>query len=177
MIALRPELISTYNQVGSDSYCQHYLHLWENRNPLPYIESSFTEEVVAGEIQDDNLVHFIIEEKGEMAGIIKLVRNAPVESFTGQEAILLEKIYLLSTFTGQGLGKKCLQYVIDFATRQGKKVLWLDTMKKGRALQFYLDAGFIIWSEKDHHFKEILADQRPMYVLGYPLEKNFSAAH
>ncbi len=169
MIPLTAELISTYNSVGTSSYRQHYLHLWTNRNPTQYIEKSFTTQVVASEIKDSNLGLFLIEEKGEVAGILKLVIDAPTEGYTGRQSLMLEKIYILKSHSGQGLGKKCIRFVIDLTESMGKKILWLCTMKKGRALEFYLDLGFEIFGEKLLPFPNVLDDQRPMYKLKYLL--------
>lgn len=169
MIPLTSELISTYNRVGTASYHQHYLHLWPNEDPSQYIESSFTPEVIDREIKDSNLQHFLIEQQDEIAGILKLIVDAPTYDFSRQEAIHLEKIYILEEHSGQGLGKKCINFVIDLAESKGKKVLWLDTMKKGRALNFYLNLGFEIFGEKLLEFPNVHDDQRPMYKLRYSL--------
>ncbi len=169
MIPLTPELILTYNRVGTASYHQHYLHLWPEEDPSHYIESSFTTQVMAREIKDPNLRHFLIEQEGEIAGILKLVVDAPTNTHSHHEAMLLEKIYLLKTYSGKGLGKKCINYVIDLAESKGKKILWLDTMKKGRALNFYLGLGFEIFGEKLLDFSSAHNDQRPMYKLMYKL--------
>jgi len=169
MIPLTPELISTYNRIGAASYHQHYLHLWPNEDPSQYIESSFTAEVMKRDIRDSNLRHYIIKQEGEAAGILKLIVDAPTLDYTRQQAMLLEKIYILNEYSGKGLGKKCINYVIASAHSMGKKVLWLDTMKKGRALKFYLDLGFEIFGEKLLEFPNALDDQRPMYRLRYIL--------
>ncbi|MGB5238012.1 MAG: GNAT family N-acetyltransferase [Flavobacteriaceae bacterium] len=165
IIPLTPELISTYNRVGTDSYHEHYLHLWPNANPSDYIDNNFNAQLVAQEIKDKNLRHFLVEEQGEVAGIMKLVVDSPIEPYSARQAIFLEKIYLLNRHSGQGMGKKCISYIIEFSNSLGKEILWLDTMQKGRALGFYLDLGFEIFGEKLLHFSNALQDQRPMYQL------------
>ena len=169
MLRLTTEHIATYIEVGEISYCQHYLHLWENRDPRPYINTSFTREVVSEELKDPNFIHFIVMNDSKAVGVLKIVINAELGNYSADQSMLLEKIYLLSEYSGMGLGTKCLDFVRDFARSKDKEVLWLDTMKNGRALAFYLEYGFNIVGEKDLGFNEAIPSEKPMYILQYEL--------
>lgn len=169
IVAVSQDTLETYIEVGIASYHQHYLHLWKDENPAPYLENNFRRELVEQDLKNINLNHLLIKDNHEVIGILKIVKNAPVAQYKAEEAMLLEKIYLLASYTGQGLGKKSLQFAIDLATVSGKKVLWLDTMKKGRALDFYLDLGFHIIGEKDLSYPSVLNDQKEMYLLVYEI--------
>ncbi|MGI9545864.1 MAG: GNAT family N-acetyltransferase [Flavobacteriaceae bacterium] len=170
MIPVSKDTISTYIEVGINSYCQHYLHLWPEKDPAPYIENSFTTEVVQQDLKNPNLRHFILSEDNEFVGILKIVVDAAIAQYTEKEAMLLEKIYLLAPYSGKGLGKLFLMNVMDLAVSYGKNILWLDTMKKGRALSFYLDFGFYIIGEKELEFPSALEDQKSMYLMVYELQ-------
>ena len=161
--------IDTYIEVGKESYCQHYLHLWQNSDPEPYISSSFTVHVVQNELKNPNFIHFLVQEGKSTAGIIKIVVDAGYGEYEAKEAMLLEKIYLLESFAGMGLGTACLNQISEYARSLGKSVLLLDTMKNGRPLPFYLNYGFEIIGEKELEFKGVLESQKPMYVLCYKL--------
>ena len=154
-----------YISTGIRSYRQHYLHLWPNQDPTPYIESSFTIEVLAREIEDPNNRHFLVYYKEVPAGILKIVLNRPIDAYSAKEAIHLEKVYLLSEFTGRRLGAAVLNFVTDYGRSKGKRVLWLGTMKKGPALGFYLKNGFEITSEKLLSLPGALKEERPMFIL------------
>ena len=83
--------------------------------------------------------------------------------------MLLEKIYLLEEYAGTGLGTQSLKLITAYARSLGKIVLWLDTMKKGRALSFYQEFGFQIVGEKELEFERVLENEKPMYILLYKL--------
>ena len=166
---LSEELVDTYIDVGIQSYHEHYLHLWPEGNPHPYVESSFTREVVHRELLDTNAQHFLILKQNQVVGILKVILNAPLKKYPGKNALLLEKIYLLRSFSGQGIGKICLDIVVEYARSLEKDILWLDTMKKGRALSFYQDFGFRIVGEKKLPFQSALEDQSAMYILAYEI--------
>ena len=169
LIRLKKEQIRTYIEVGIKSYCQHYLHLWEDRDPEPYISKSFTENVVIDELQDANVVHFLTTHEDQVVGIIKVLINAALGETPSEKAMLLEKIYLLSEYAGQGLGRQCLDHMVELAKAENKEVLWLDTMKNGRALSFYLDYGFTISGERELEFAKAIPAEKPMYILKYDL--------
>jgi len=161
---------SIYIKTGTRSYNQHYAHLWAKGDTSPYLESSFTPEVVKKELADSNSAHFIIRNGGETAGILKIVKNKPVAHYPGEDALLLEKLYLLSECSGKGLGSSTLIFVQDYAKNLNKKVMWLDAMKNARALRFYVNHGFIIYSERLHWSPLVLEAERPMYIMIKKLE-------
>ena len=110
MIPVSIDTINSYIEVGKNSYCQHYLHLWPANNPAPYIENNYTTEVVQQDLKDPNLLHYSISKDNEIVGILKIVVDAAVAQYSGKESMLLEKIYLLAPYSGQGLGKQCLRH-------------------------------------------------------------------
>ena len=156
---------ATYIKVGTAAYCQHYLHLWLENDATAYLESSFTIGVLQREEQDKNSALFIINYNGKAVGILKFTINCKLYPFSKKEAIYLDKIYILNEYSGKGIGKKVLQFVVARAKELHKKLLWLDTMQNGPALNFYIKNGFEIHSEKLLHYPKAIENERPMFVL------------
>ena len=163
--AVRQANKETYTEVGSLSYRQHYTHLWEKGDPTPYLAGSFTAEVLDGELRDGCSAHFIVSVGGKEAGILKIIKDCPVGTFSAKEALLIEKIYLLNNFTGMGIGAAVLEFAEAYAWRLAKKVIWLDTMQKGPALPFYLKHHYRILQEHKLHYDGVIDEERPMFVL------------
>ncbi|WP_343485716.1 GNAT family N-acetyltransferase [Allomuricauda sp. d1] len=161
--------IGVYIDTGKQSYIEHYLHLWKNDDPSPYISRSFTPEIVRSEINDDNNAHFLVKMNNDTMGIVKLVLNKGFGAFDGEEALLAEKIYLLKDHSGRGLGKQVLQFIMKLAKRLNKKVVWLDTMKKGRTLGFYQKNGFKIVKETSLKLSNVKISESAMWVLAREL--------
>jgi len=155
----------TYSQVGIRSYIQHYLHLWKNADPGPYIRNGFSRDAVARELKDPGNAHYLILRENVPVGIIKIIRDREVSGFSPQHAMLLERLYLLQEYSGKGIGKQALDFVTDEALKMGKRVLWLDTMRKGPALLFYRKHGFVVLEEKTLHYPDSIEEERPMYIL------------
>lgn len=173
IVPLTEQLFKTYIEVGIIAYNQHYHHLWKNKISRPYITSSFTTFVLEREIQDTKTELFVIKNQNTSIGILKLDLDARLNSYSEKEALLLDKIYLLKEHSRKGVGKKVLDFTETRARELHKKILWLDTMRSGGALKFYLKNGFHIYGKTKLRFSEALEAERPMYIMVKKLEDNF----
>lgn len=162
---LHPDLLRDYIAVGKQSYSEHYLHLWKNQNPQSYFEVSFTVPQVQFEMRDSNSENYLIRCDQEYAGILKLSKHQGWGSWTDHEALYLHRIYLLQGFSGKGVGKVTLEFVETYAKKLAKKVIWLETMKKGKALNFYKNNGFEIAGETQIDLRGVLPEEKGMWVL------------
>jgi GNAT superfamily N-acetyltransferase len=162
---LTPETFNDYCDIGKQAYTEHYLHLWPNADPTPYFVSSFTIAVLDDELKNRNTRLYIIRKGTTGIGILKLVKDKGVHTHPPEVSMLLEKVYVLNEYTGQGSGLEILKLVETYAKSLGKTILWLEAMKKGRAFSFYKQHGFSIVQEKELPFKESLPEERGMYIL------------
>lgn len=162
---ITPEVYASYIDVGIRAYNQHYLHLWPNGNSLPYIESSFTRVVLETEERDDNTILYRILSNRKAIGVLKITLNASLASFSEKEALCLDKIYILNEHSGKGIGKKALRFATLRAKEMQKEIVWLDTMQKGPALDFYIKNGFEIHSESKVSLPTILEEESLMWIM------------
>lgn len=162
---LTRDLFNSYIEVGTKAYDQHYLHLWPEGDSTPYLKRSFTENVLLEEEENCNSDLFVIYVGTDPVGILKLIKNKGIERFSATDALLLDKVYILKEHSGKGIGKVVMQFVVSFARSLMKKVVWLDTMKKGRALNFYLKNGFEILKETRLSLETAIEEEKGMYIL------------
>jgi GNAT superfamily N-acetyltransferase len=162
---LEVSLYQTYIEVGVLAYRQHYLHLWEDQNPDPYINISFTLEVLRNEALNGNTKLFLIYKDALAIGILKINLDHDLGHHPSKEVLLLDKIYIMKAYSGQGVGKNVLDFVEKLARSSNKKMIALDTMKHGPALDFYKKNGFKIFEEIQLGFSTVKDDQRGMYVM------------
>lgn len=162
---ISPKTYDDYIKVGTRAYQQHYLHLWPNGNSAPYIASSFTRAILEDEEDDQNTILYCILSNKKAVGVLKISLNASLAPFSETEALCIDKIYILKEHSGKGIGKKVLQFVLLRAKEMHKKIVWLDTMQKGPALDFYLKNGFEIHSERKVAFPTVLENERLMWVM------------
>lgn len=162
---LTPNLHETYIKTGTQAYNQHYLHLWMDGDSAPYIQGSFTTSVLQKEATDNNTILYLIQRNGKAVGILKITLNSPLKPYASTEALYVDKIYILNAYSGQGIGKKVLQFVQLRAKESNKKIVWLDAMQKGPALDFYLKNGYEIYGESKVPYATVKEDEKLMWIL------------
>lgn len=160
----------SYIAIGTQAYNQHYLHLWPNGDSTTYIQSSFTNNVLEKEAQDTNTNLFIIHQNKLPAGILKITLDKSLGTYSEKDALYVDKIYILKEHTSSGIGKKVLQFISLRAKELGKKIIWLDAMQNGPALNFYLKNGFEIHGETKIPFENAIEKEKPMYVMVKKIE-------
>lgn len=167
---LEPEQYEAYCKTGEQAYRDHYLHLWPDQDPTPYISTSFTNECIARESREENTLHFMVCRGEKYIGIVKLVKFEQIRDLPQPAPMFLEKIYLLNRYTGKGYGQEILGQIESLSLREGMKTLWLATMKKGFPLRFYQKHGFKIVGEQQLPFQDSIPEERGMYILSKSLE-------
>ncbi|MCB0374103.1 MAG: GNAT family N-acetyltransferase [Muricauda sp.] len=167
-IHLEPVTLSnleTYLDVGKQSYCEHYLHLWENEDPTPYISNGLTKNVVTRELADPNALHYLIQQDQATVGILKLVKDCGIDEIAQADSLKAEKIYFLKTYSGKGFGKQVLQFIEELAKGLNKKYVWLDTMQKGNPIHFYQKQGYTIKRESEVVLPNAKPSEKAMWIL------------
>ncbi|MEM9362836.1 MAG: GNAT family N-acetyltransferase [Bacteroidota bacterium] len=163
--AVTSDLIYKYLETGLASYQQHYLHLWKNQDPNPYVTQNFTSEIVTQELTDPNIENFLVKVDDATIGIVKLIRNKALDDYDANSSLLIQKIYLLHEHSGKGYGHQLIGLLETHAKKLKKKVIWLGAMKKGNALRFYLKNGFTIHGESKLELPNAIDEERPMWIL------------
>lgn len=157
--------VSDYIKTGVQAYNEHYLHLWKDRNSDSYISISFTEETVNQELTNSNSLNFLIKYEDLNVGILKISKNKGWGKWKDRNALYLHRLYLLNAYSGKGIGRTALEFTEKSAINLNKKVVWLEAMKKGDALNFYLKNGFNIVGETSIELKGIKPTEKEMWVL------------
>ncbi|GAB5475269.1 MAG: hypothetical protein Mars2KO_33680 [Maribacter sp.] len=162
---LHPKTFQDYIEVGTRAYNQHYLHLWPLQDSSPYISNSFTLEILEKEERDENTLLYLIKSDSKVVGVLKFTLNARLDGYTQQDALYVDKIYIQREYSGKGIGGKTIQFVLLRAAELQKKIVWLDAMQKGPALNFYLKNGFDIYGESEIRLPTVLETEKQMYIM------------
>ena len=160
--------------IGRATYEPYYTHLWHEGGVEWYLHRCFNAETLTRELQDPNIEYYLAEpETGRIAGLLKLVYHAapPATIATGgdapdvfQDALYLEKIYLMPEFFGKGVGQVLLSMIVQKAQDLGRKALWLQVMHSG-PVTAYEKAGFKKVGESRFEFDLLRMEERGAWVM------------
>lgn len=127
---------------------------WGNskENMISYLNSAFSNKQLKSEINEEQSVFYFAKIDYATVGYIKINFGSAQTDLKDDEAMELERIYVLEKFQGKKIGKKLLNYVIEIAKKRGMKYLWLGVWEKNeKAINFYKSQGFTTFNS--HSFK------------------------
>ena len=71
----------------------------------------------------------------------------------GQECLHVNQIHVLPEHQGQGVGRKCMEFIMKRGARLGLKIRLQVLKVNPRALAFYKRLGFTVEDESDAHLQ------------------------
>ncbi|MEX0316236.1 MAG: GNAT family N-acetyltransferase [Allomuricauda sp.] len=108
-----------------------------------YINSAFSSEKLASEIKNPNTwFYFVLDEK-EIVGYFKLNRGDAQSDIKDDQSLELERIYVIQSYQGKGIGHWILDQTKQIAKKQQIHHIWLGVWEKNQAaIRFYQRHGF-----------------------------------
>ena len=117
-----------------------------------FLAAAYSPSKIARELADASYTCFVAERGGAMAGYALLHDGAVEACVRGPAPVELERIYVLRSALGAGLGQALLDRCEARALELGKRTLWLGVWERnGRAQAFYRRNGFA--EAGDHSFQ------------------------
>lgn len=157
-----------------DSYSQIFANHWTENGLELYLEREFGTRRLKLELTDDNYEYHFIKKNGKNVGFIKINYKSSDE-LSELDNCELEKIYILPSYSGMGIGKTAMTAIINQVQQKTKKVFFLcviDTNKN--AIAFYENLGFEFYGKtrlEAPHFRDEL---RGMNRMQLKLNKEYS---
>ena len=108
-----------------------------------YIDIAFAKETTLDQLKNPNSDFYFVFMDEQLVGYFKLnVDNAQTDIKT-EEAIELERIYVLQEYQGKQIGKMMLQKALRIASEKHKEYIWLGVWEKNvDAIRFYQKHNF-----------------------------------
>ena len=108
-----------------------------------YLNAAFGEETLKKELLDPLSEFYFAKKEGETIGYFKVNLGDAQTDFQEEDAMELERIYVIAEFQNQRIGQKILDEVIEMAIQRKMRYLWLGVWEKNtRAIEFYLRNNF-----------------------------------
>ncbi len=156
---------SILQTVGRQTYEPYYSHLWKPGGVDWYMERCFGLETLSSELLDSGIEYWLAkDESGNIAGFLKLLLNKPLPDNGLENALYLEKIYLMPAFFGNGNGRIMMEFVRQRAIALRREAIWLMVLKSG-PVKAYESAGFQIVGEVHWDFELLLPAERSGWVM------------
>ena len=108
-----------------------------------YTSVAFTSQKLLTELQNPDSQFYFAIIYGEKVGYMKLNYSSAQTELQDDNAIELERIYVLADQQGKKIGNQLLDFAIDKAKTENKHFIWLGVWEHNQAAQrFYERNGF-----------------------------------
>lgn len=109
-----------------------------------YLARNYNREVLSEELQNPDSTFYFLEKAGEVAGYLKVNVGAAQSEEIADNALEVERIYVLPNFKRQGIGRQLIELALRQAQEQQKTVVWLGVWEANHAaIAFYQKMGFV----------------------------------
>lgn len=118
-------------------------------NMKQYLEESFSVEKLVSELGDGMAAFYLASLNNKVIGYLKLNFGRAQTELKDNNAIEIERVYVLKEFHGKGVGQLLYEKAIQVAKQAKAAYVWLGVWEENpRAIKFYEKNGFV---EFDRH--------------------------
>ena len=113
-----------------------------------YLSENMNAEKIEEEFADKESRFYFIEKNGTPAGYLKLNFGSAQTEPVGNDAMEIERIYVLKDFQGQSAGQMLFDHSMAVAKENHMKYIWLGVWEYNKkAMSFYAKNDFIEFGE------------------------------
>jgi GNAT superfamily N-acetyltransferase len=134
----KPSDAALLAEVGAQAFRDAFAADVPEDDVAEYLAASFTPERLAAQIADRLTLLLIAESDGEAIGYACLCPSQPPRCVKGADPVQLERLYLLKTWYGRGVGSSLMRACLSEARQRGYRTMWLSSWELNtRANSFY----------------------------------------
>lgn len=149
-------------QIGRITFEQTFSSSNSNENMEKYLKEGFSLSKLQGEIDDPNAEFYFAMQDNNIIGYLKLNIGQSQTEIKNENALEIERIYVLKEFHGQNIGQQLFEKAVERALSQKVDFIWLGVWEENRrAIQFYTKNGFIAFDK--HIFR--LGDEEQTDIM------------
>jgi GNAT superfamily N-acetyltransferase len=120
-----------------------------------YTSQKFSNDAILKELAGPENIFHIAYHNGQPAGYSKISLNTMHPGITEKNITKLERLYVLKSFYGSGIGKELFEFIVQLSRRHCQNGIWLNVWKENsRAINFYSKNKFVIVGSKDFKLTE-----------------------
>lgn len=136
--------LTQLQKIGKTTFAETFTEHNTKEDLDKYLEESFSNEKLSSELNNLYSSFYFAEIEDNVVGYLKINFGASQTELKDNEALEIERIYVLQAFHGKKLGQALYEKAIAIAKEMKVKYVWLGVWEQNhRALQFYKKNGFV----------------------------------
>ncbi|MGM9479457.1 GNAT family N-acetyltransferase [Pedobacter sp. GSP4] len=138
-----PTNLSTLQEIAKTTFYEAFAGVNSKEDMQLYLDNNFAAEKLSGELNNKDAQFYFAMSDGQAIGYLKINLGQAQTENLDNNALEIERIYVLEAFHGQQVGQLLYQKAIDIAYQIQAPFVWLGVWEENhRALRFYQKNGF-----------------------------------
>lgn len=134
--------IKKLQEIGRTTFFEAFAGVNTVENMKDYLENSFSEEKLKTELNNKDSQFYFALVDGNVVAYLK-INTGEAQNEKMNDALEIERIYVLKAFYGKNVAQNLYQKAIDIAYEMQVGTVWLGVWEENyRALRFYEKNGF-----------------------------------
>ena len=165
-----PAEIKLLQTISQQTFSETFSAANSSEDMQKYLAGAFSVEKLTAELNDKNTEFYFARLHNQVIGYLKINTGASQTELHDENALEIERIYVVKSFQSMGIGKILLDKAIEVALHKKKEYIWLGVWEKNeKALAFYKKNDFVIISEHSFFMGD---DEQLDYIMKKDL-KNY----
>ena len=144
--------IAELQKISKNTFSETFAAANTEENMVKYLDENFSSEKLLTEIENPDTEFYFALQGENIVGYIKLNFRQSQTELQDDNAIEIERIYLLKEYQGKNIGKLLYDKAVEIAAQNHANYIWLGVWEENvRAIQFYKKNGFVEFGK--HTFK------------------------
>ena len=157
-----PEDLILLEQISRATFLETFADSNSAENMSRYLTENMSADKLRTELSNDQSAFFLVEADTNVIGYLKINQGSAQTENKYEHALEIERIYVLHSYHGKGIGKMMLDFAMESARSMKADVVWLGVWEHNlRAISFYRKHGFVAFDE--HVF--MLGDDRQIDIM------------
>ena len=150
--------IDQLQKIGRQTFYETFSSANAEENMREYLESGFSIEKLMTELNDKNAAFYFAKLHDNVIGYLKLNFGTSQTELKHDNALEIERIYVLKEYHGKKVGQILYDKAIEVAKNKKAEYVWLGVWEENpKAINFYKKNGFV---EFDKHMFRLGNDEQ-----------------
>lgn len=162
-----PNDLNQLQKIGRQTFAETFSAANTEENLKNYLETGFSSEKLRAELNDPNSEFYFALLVKKVIGYLKLNFGPSQTELKDDDALEIERIYVLKEFHGKKVGQLLYEKAMQIAWEKKAAYVWLGVWEENpRAINFYRKNGFV---EFDKHVFRLGDDEQTDIMMKLPL--------
>ena len=170
IIAVTLNDLALLQKIGIETFYESFSSVNTEENMTQYLAEAYSLEKLTNELNNPNSSFYFALVNDKIIGYLKINFGDSQTELKQDNALEIERIYVLQEFHGKKIGQLLFEKAMELAIQKMADYVWLGVWEENpRAISFYKKNGFI---EFDKHIFKLGDDEQTDIMMKLQLKNN-----